>query len=218
MNRFWVLLLLSLLALNTVATENNNENVAFEIKLTDSEGTMVNDAVFIFEPLFEMAKTTDSEPPTAIMNQVKKQFAPHVLVVKTGTSIRFPNADNIFHHVYSFSPTKQFELKLYKEFTAEPLKFEAPGIVDIGCNIHDWMLGYIVVTDSPFFAKTESEGSISLSLPKGDYNVRFWHPSVKSDSLFETKSLSVNESTAVEWQLSTALPADDEFDFGFGDY
>ncbi|GEA09502.1 hypothetical protein KUL42_42630 [Alteromonas sp. KUL42] len=218
MNRFLLSLLLSLLALTTVATENNNANVTFEITLADSEGKMVNDAVFIFEPLFEIAVTTDSEPPTAIMNQIKKQFVPHVLVAKTGTSIRFPNADNIFHHVYSFSPTKQFELKLYKEFTAEPLKFDKPGIVDIGCNIHDWMLGYIVVTDSPFFAKTENEGSISLSLPKGDYNVRFWHPLVKSDSLFETKTLSVNESSAVEWQLSTALPADDEFDFGFGDY
>ena len=190
----------------------------FDIALTDSNANLVSNGVFIFEPLFDVEANMLPHQPPAVMNQIDKQFVPHVLVVNTRTDITFPNADNLFHHVYSFSPTKQFELKLYKEFTAEPLTFDAPGIVDIGCNIHDWMLGYIVVTDSPFFAKTESEGSISLSLPKGDYNVRFWHPSVKSDSLFETKTLSVNESTAVEWQLSTALPADDEFDFGFGDY
>ena len=79
------------------------------------------------------------------MNQINKQFAPHVLVVQKNTEVTFPNADNVFHHVYSFSPTKQFELKLYKEFTAEPLFFEQAGIVDIGCNIHDWMLGYMIL-------------------------------------------------------------------------
>ena len=127
--------------------------------------------VLTLTPNFTLASTPQREEEPAIMNQIDKQFAPHVLVVQSGTDISFPNADNLFHHVYSFSPTKQFELKLYKEFTAEPLRFEQAGIVDIGCNIHDWMLGYIVVTDSPFFAKTNEEGVMNVSLPVGEYSV-----------------------------------------------
>ena len=110
--------------------------------------------VLTLTPNFTLASTPQREEEPAIMNQIDKQFAPHVLVVQSGTDISFPNADNLFHHVYSFSPTKQFELKLYKEFTAEPLRFEQAGIVDIGCNIHDWMLGYIG-NRQPIFRKNQ---------------------------------------------------------------
>lgn len=192
--------------------------LSLEVKLVDAEKRNVENAVFIFEPLFEVSSTDVPQQPPAVMNQINKQFVPHVLVVRTGTKISFPNADNLFHHVYSFSPTKQFELKLYKEFTAQPLTFDEPGIVDIGCNIHDWMLGYIVVANSPFFAKTNSEGDIAIELPRGDYKVTFWHPLVENSRLFSKKILSVHENMSLTWQLDSALPGDDGFQSGFGDY
>ncbi len=77
------------------------------------------------------------------MDQQGHQFVPHLLVVQAGTEVTFPNSDNVSHHVYSFSPTKPFELPLYKGDVYPPVTFEKAGIVVVGCNIHDSMLGYI---------------------------------------------------------------------------
>jgi plastocyanin len=217
MKKIFVVIVLGLLS-HLSATARAEEPVSLTIKLSDSESSSVRDGVFIFEPLFDVNENDVPTRPPAVMNQIDKQFVPHVLVVRTGTDISFPNADNLFHHVYSFSPVKQFELKLYKEFTAEPLNFETPGVVDIGCNIHDWMLGYIIVSDSPFFGKTDDSGSIALQLPKGEYRVRFWHPMVDGESAFPTQQLVVDDATTLTWQLNAAIPVDDGFDSGFGDY
>lgn len=113
----------------------------------------------------------------ADMDQRGQRFAPHVLVVHTGTQVRFPNSDNIRHQVYSFSTAKRFELRLYKGTPAAPLLFDKPGVVVLGCNIHDWMLGYIYVTDDPRFGVSDAQGRVRLEqLPAGDYHLTLWHP------------------------------------------
>ncbi|MBC9251456.1 hypothetical protein A9179_14385 [Pseudomonas alcaligenes] len=115
-----------------------------------------------------------------IMDQRSKQFVPTVLVVRTGTAVRFPNSDNIRHHVYSFSPAKRFELRLYQGTPSEPVLFDKPGVVVLGCNIHDWMLGYVYVTDDPWFAVSDASGHLRLEgLPAGRYRVTLWHPQVR---------------------------------------
>ena len=88
------------------------------------------------------------------MDQRGSQFVPHVLPVQAGTSVTFPNSDQIRHQVYSFSASKRFELPLYAGTSASPIRFDQPGIVVLGCNIHDWMIGYVVVLDTPYFGKT----------------------------------------------------------------
>lgn len=217
MNKRLIIIIFSVLACFSKTTIAN-DSAALTIKLTDSASLDVSDGVFIFEPQFQVdAKYIPKQPP-AVMNQINKQFVPHVLVVKAGTDISFPNADNLFHHVYSFSPAKQFELKLYKEFNAEPLRFDSAGVVDIGCNIHDWMLGYIVVSDSPFFGKTDASGMVSVQLPKGEYRVRFWHPLIDGEKALPAQRLSITETSTVTWQLNQSIPVDDGFDSGFGDY
>ena len=113
----------------------------------------------------------------ANMDQRDQRFAPHVLAVRTGTQVRFPNSDNIRHQVYSFSTTKRFELRLYQGTPAAPLLFDKPGVVVLGCNIHDWMLGYIYVTDDPRFGVSDEQGRVRLAeLPAGDYHLTLWHP------------------------------------------
>ena len=206
------------IAYTSIALGQPEQTARFSITLNDSGGKPVDNGVFLFEPLFEVNTQQMPHQEPAIMNQIDKQFVPHVLVVKAGTEVTFPNADNLFHHVYSFSPTKQFELKLYKEFTAEPLRFDKAGVVDIGCNIHDWMLGYIVVSDSPYFGKTNNEGQSLVSLPYGEYTVRFWHPQIEGEKGFTSKSISVNADTEVTWALSTVIVSENGFDSGFGDY
>ncbi|MEO9945915.1 methylamine utilization protein [Paraglaciecola sp.] len=112
----------------------------------------------------------------AIMDQVDTQFLPHILIVQQDSRVIFPNSDSIKHHVYSFSTAKTFELQLYKDLRAEPLLFSNTGIVELGCNIHDWMLGYIFVADTPYFAKTDLHGKVILDVPEGEYVLKVWNP------------------------------------------
>ncbi len=108
-----------------------------------------------------------------------------MLVVQTGSRVRFPNDDDVNHHVYSFSSPKSFELQLYKGSPHAPLDFGRPGLVVLGCNIHDDMLGYILVVDTPWFAKTGADGVARVEdLPDAEpLSVRAWTPRLKPDAL-----------------------------------
>jgi len=105
-----------------------------------------------------------------------------VNVVQTGTSVSFPNSDNIRHSVYSFSAPKIFTLKLYAGRSAEPVVFDKPGLIVLGCNIHDIMIAWLLVVDTPYFAHTDAGGmAILAKLPPGDYTLRTWHTPMAED-------------------------------------
>lgn len=113
----------------------------------------------------------------AEMGQAGKAFVPQVLVVPVGTPVNFPNRDTVRHHVYSFSPIKKFELKLYIGTPAQPVVFDQPGVAVLGCNIHDQMVGWVVVVETPWYAMTAADGQVSLEdVPPGSYRLRVWHP------------------------------------------
>lgn len=115
------------------------------------------------------------------IEQSNKQFVPLVSIAQTGTLVNFPNRDPFRHHVYSFSPAKSFEIKLYSGVPAKPVMFDKPGEVVLGCNIHDTMIAHVLIVDTPFFAKTDSQGRALLEqLPAGDYEVRMWYPGAAS--------------------------------------
>lgn len=114
--------------------------------------------------------------PPAIIDQVHRQFVPRVSVVQTGTAVDFPNSDNIRHSVYSFSPAKTFVLKLYAGRAAPPVVFDKPGIVVLGCEIHDSMIAWLLVVDTPYYGKSDARGLVSLSgLRPGSYRLFAWH-------------------------------------------
>ena len=121
---------------------------------------------------------------------VSLETARPVLAVRTGSLVRFPNNDQIRHQVYSFSPAKKFELPLFQGSTAAPVRFDQAGLVTVGCNIHDWMLGYIVVLDTPYFGKSGSDGRVQIDAPAGSYTLRVWHPRIKGAALSEPLVLS----------------------------
>lgn len=156
--------LVSLCSLHTSAA-------TLDINLLDGQGQPVANAVLTLR-----GNAPDTAPVPAVVDQRDKQFLPRVLAVRTGTTVSFPNSDNIRHHVYSFSPAKRFELRLYQGTPSEPVLFDKPGLVVLGCNIHDWMLGYVYVTDDPWYAVSDDSGRISLELPPGAYQVSLWHP------------------------------------------
>lgn len=112
---------------------------------------------------------------SAAMDQRQSQFAPHVLAVTVGSTVAFPNSDNVRHQVYSFSEAKQFDLPLYGGRPAQPVLFDRAGVVELGCNIHDWMIGYVVVLDTPHFAISDDEGRVEIDAPPGSYRLDAWH-------------------------------------------
>ncbi|WP_439135726.1 methylamine utilization protein [Pseudomaricurvus sp.] len=161
------------------------------LTVTDLKGEPLENASVslhkvVQQPSSEAAtKTSPSKPLTAIMDQQAQQFIPYVLTVQVDTLVRFPNSDNIRHHVYSFSPAKRFELRLYHGTTADPIMFDEPGRVVLGCNIHDSMLGYIYVVDSPWHGTTTTNGSVTLdAIPAGEYQLQIQSPRLK-DAAFQ---------------------------------
>ncbi|WP_229008175.1 methylamine utilization protein [Methylophilus sp. Leaf408] len=140
-----------------------------------ASGNPVEDAVVAFYD----GKTSASNPNAmGKIVQKNKMFNPKVTIVQTGTSINFPNEDSFRHHVYSFSPAKKFELKLYSGVPADPVLFNQAGLVTLGCNIHDSMVGYIYVVDTPFFAKTDDKGRAVIKLSDGQYSYQVLLPGV----------------------------------------
>ena len=132
-------------------------------------------AVITLEP--QSMTLPPAQPVQALMDQVNLPFVPDVLVIPLHSSVQFPNSDAISHQVYSFSNARKFQLPLYRGKPYPPVVFDRPGVVTLGCNIHDNMLAYILVTNAPFFGRTDSDGAWSAaSLPEGTYQLRVWHP------------------------------------------
>jgi plastocyanin len=143
-------------------------------------GKPLPDAAVVLEPLGAPAPAARNHPH-AVIEQRGAEFAPYVTVIQTGTAVDFPNKDTVRHHVYSFSQPKRFEIKLYAGKPGQPITFDKPGEVVIGCNIHDWMEAYVLVVETPYFGKTGADGQVRIAnLPAGRYRLQLWHPLQKA--------------------------------------
>ena len=197
--------LIAMLAFATGAAKAQTAEIAATV--TDDQGLPVADAVVVAVPANggarPLAKGTESAH-AGVVDQVDKEFAPKVTAILVGTAVTFPNHDNVRHQVYSFSPAKRFELPLYAGVPAAPVVFDKPGVVVLGCNIHDWMVGYIYVSESPYFAKTGKDGkAIIAGLPPRIYSVRVWHPQLEAAEETTRKSVDASRPGRAEvaWQL-----------------
>jgi len=159
-------------------------------------------------------------PRKATIDQVGRQFVPRVSVIQTGTAVMFPNSDNIRHSVYSFSPAKTFELKIYSGVPAAPVVFDKPGIVVMGCNIHDSMVAWVLVVDTPYFARTDTAGDATLpNLPPGNYTLRAWSTSMRHEENGEPLEVGFSSLPARvlhvepdEPEPAKAVPMDDKME------
>jgi plastocyanin len=176
------------------------------ISIVDPSGHGVEGIVLIAEPTF--AIPNKHPPRTAIMDQQKMQFVPNILVIQTGTGVEFPNSDQIEHQVYSFSAAKSFQLSLYAGHKYPPVVFDRSGLVVVGCNIHDHMIGYIYVTDSPYFARSNESGQITLhDLPQGAYRLTAWHPRMQDSASNSLQMpVSVTDTTPATAAFRLAQP------------
>ena len=179
-----------------------------QIEVQDAAGKPLGDAVVFLESAEARRQV---RPMGALeMAQQKKQFLPEVLVVPVGSEVRFPNHDSVRHHVYSFSPAKKFELKLYSGTPANPVLFDRPGVVVLGCNIHDQMVGWILVVDTPYYAQTAAAtGKAQIdNVPAGSYRLRTWHTRlpVGAPALDQVLSVPVAGAAAVAVRMQGLQP------------
>lgn len=144
---------------------------------------------------------------TAVMDQRDIRFVPHVLVVQTGTRVEFPNSDTVAHHVYSFSKPNGFLLPLYKGATPDPVVFDVDGVVILGCNIHDNMLGYIIVVNSDTFAVTDQDGRASLDVEdtETDVEVSIWSARIRDSRDPISQTLSGANTDQLTFSLQKKL-------------
>lgn len=162
--------------------------VPVTVQLRGPGGQPLAGAAVAIEVKGRTGKTTTAK---AEIGQRDRQFTPQVLVVQTGTAVNFPNFDTVRHHVYSFSPIKVIDIKLYTGTPAEPVVFDKPGVATLGCNIHDKMSAHVVVVDTPLFARTDENGQATLDLPAGEHAVKAWHAGQKSPTTLQNLKLDV---------------------------
>jgi plastocyanin len=167
------ILLLSLLFLLAGLSASAHD---LNVRVTDASGAPVaNAVVLVAAPSGTVVPASFAWPN--MMEQKDIQFAPHILVAPLGSKVQFPNRDRVRHHVYSFSKGNRFELKLYGQEESRFMEFKTPGIVAVGCNIHDNMIGYIRIVDTPFANRTDADGKATLTgLPSATGSVTVWHP------------------------------------------
>ncbi len=165
-------------------------------------GAPLQDAVVSAIPVEKLEMPA---PKAAEIDQRNRMFVPSVTVVQTGAAVSFPNSDNIRHQVYSFSPAKTFNIKLYSGRPAAPVVFDKPGVAVLGCNIHDRMIAWVVVVDSPWFGRTDASGATQLNeLPAGEYDLAVWHSGLQGDAV--SRRVRVTEGGAQEGFTLDASP------------
>jgi plastocyanin len=200
--RAWIMrvaLLSACAASHAVAAE-------LEVRVVDAAGKPLADAVvFLESPSAERA----AKPlVNAEIGQQNRQFTPQVSVVTLGSSVTFPNRDTVRHHVYSFSPAKRFEIKLYVGTPAAPVVFDKTGIAVLGCNIHDTMSAFLVIVATPWYGKTDAAGVLKLTeVPEGTYRLRTWHAAMPVGEPAADQALRLEARGArLQVVLSSAKP------------
>ena len=189
----------------TCAAPSALHAAALNLSVTDATGKPLVDVVALLEPASGKAMV---KPMADVeISQATRQFRPRVTLITTGTRATFPNFDTVRHHVYSFSPIKTFELKLYAGVPNTPVVFDKPGVAVLGCNIHDTMVAWVVVADTPWFARSAANGRAHIeAVPPGHYKLRLWHPSLPLNT--EPAPIAIEVNTAdVEQRVQLAVGA-----------
>jgi plastocyanin len=176
----------------------------FSVTVRQRDARPLAGAVITLES--EAANAPSASPIAAIMDQVDLAFVPDVLVIPVRSTVQFPNSDAISHQVYSFSGAKSFQLPLYRGKPYPPVTFDQPGVVTLGCNIHDNMVAYILVTRAAHFGRADAAGQwTATNVAAGRYIVRVWHP-LLNEGHEVTRKVTVDAANgAAELQLARSL-------------
>jgi plastocyanin len=166
------------------------------VRVVDTSGHPVRDAVVTFYP----ARPAAHAPRPGgrfVVAQKNLQFHPFLTIIPVGADVSFPNFDPTKHHVYSFSAAKKFELKLFAKDQSRTVHFDKPGVVALGCNIHDQMSAFIVVTDSAWTARTNAQGmALFGDAPGAPGRLTVWHPYLRVPGGLAQQGLAAGQRSA----------------------
>lgn len=201
-------LLLSIIvafSINAFAMSDGGTSLA--VTVVDTSGNPLEHAVV---SLHSGKSAIADASVVSVMDQRQLQFSPTVVAIQAGSSVSFPNQDDVRHHVYSFSHPNAFELKLYHGEDGKYHRFTNPGIVVLGCNIHDGMLGYLRVVDTPLFASSDVSGNLLIDgISPGNYKMQIWHPDLGMQLIEKSITLkSGNFSTRQTLDVSNNEPGE----------
>ncbi|SNC61450.1 hypothetical protein SAMN04487881_0461 [Marinobacter sp. es.048] len=195
--RVSVIAVMAALLITAMPTIANAYNLSVTVTVNGSNEPVANAVVSV-------DSAEQAAPVSAEIYQKNRAFHPHVLVIPVGSSVDFPNRDNTQHHVYSFSPAKTFNIELYADRPAAPILFDKPGIVELGCNIHDHMQGFVIVTDTAAVGETDASGQVTLSIdPKGTEGsqdkmvLEIWHPRLPDNTRPVTREIERGSEPAI---------------------
>ncbi len=175
------------------------------VTATDQSQTPVEQLVVWLTPLDQPVPAAPAEL-SATIEQIDEEFVPYLSVVRVGTRVAFPNRDNVQHHVYSLSRPAKFEIPLHGGQTTESVVLDTPGLIPVGCNIHDWMISHIVVVDTPWFGQCDATGTLTLSdLPAGRYTLNAWHPRLRKA---QEQEVTITAAAATRVALELRLRPD----------
>jgi plastocyanin len=177
------------------------------VRVVDPAGRPIRDAVVTLYPSGNAARTPRPNGPY-VVSQQNLQFHPFLSIVPVGADVSFPNLDPTKHHVYSFSPAKRFELKLFAKDQSRTVHFDKAGVVALGCNIHDSMSAFIVVTDSVWTARTNAQGFASFGdAPNVPGRVTVWHPYLRASGPVQQAVAPNQRSASFSIRLRPPPPA-----------
>ena len=173
-----------------------------DVRAVGSDGKPLAESVVFLES--RDAKAAAKPSNGVEVEQAERRFTRRVTVVTVGSEVRFPNRDKVRHHVYSFSPIKPFELKLYSGTPSNPVLFDKPGVAVLGCNIHDTMVAWILVVETPHHAIADAHGAVRIdNVPPGTYRLRTWHPGLPPGAPAADEAITVTANGA---SVSVKLP------------
>lgn len=192
-----------LLALLALAAASAVPAAELTVNTRGAKGEPVADAVVALIPL-----DAPVPPPPAARTEIaqeNQEYTTLVTLVQAGSKVYFPNKDTVQHHVYSLSKARKFELPLYNPGQAESFVFDVSGVVTLGCNIHDWMLAYLVVVPTPWFGKSDGLGAALITAPAGRYRLQLWHPRMTTTI---TEEITLADSPDNRREFTVTLKAD----------
>lgn len=150
------------------------------VRVVDQKGRPVENSVVVLHGAGTPAALPTNREGRVRIVQKDREFSPYVTVIRTGMAVEFPNEDTVQHHIYSFSETKPLDIPLYKDEMPPPVVFEKPGLVTLGCNIHDWMKAYLFVTGAEYYGKTDGKGDVTMtSVGTNSFSLEVWHPRLR---------------------------------------
>ena len=191
---------------------------ATEVQVSDARNKAVSDIIVYLTPL--EGQTYANNPETIEVGQKDLAFTPYLTVGQKGQAVSFQNDDDITHHIYSAVGDNKFSFKIKAGQTINKNDFSQSGVVPMGCNIHDWMGGYLLLVDTPLYNKTNKKGAARFEQElSGKFKLTVWHPQLQTPDNQQEQIVELTAGKTIAVKLNGKLApipeqvSDDDFDF-----